>query len=64
MDLDILANDEGYKSLEKNDTQGAYVDALIDTKIYIKFRGFRAAVVEVVIREELIVSSDPVFRNP
>jgi hypothetical protein len=64
MDLDILANDAGYKSLEKNDTQGAYADALIDTKIYIQFRDFRAAVVEVVIREELIVSSDPVFRNP
>jgi hypothetical protein len=30
-------------TLEKNDTQGAYADALIDTKIYIKFRDFRAA---------------------
>jgi hypothetical protein len=29
-----------------------------------KLRDLRAAVVEVVIGEELIVSSDPVYRNP
>lgn len=64
MDLDMLANDEGYKPLEKNDAQRAYIDAIIDIQTYIKFPDLRADVVEVIIKEEFIVSLDPVFRNP